>query len=151
MTNYINKTTQKLILQNRTKTKQRQRRKFKLSHCYNLFKQIKALFISHFLNCIPPFRNSVDPNLLMKSADQDSHFFQSDDEPTLTIITPILLILKMSSAFYVCCIYSSALQIRSYHGSKHYDPDQTAPLEQSDLGPYCLQYLQYRLSKNIIR
>ena len=28
------------------------------------------------------------------------------------------------------------------------DPDQTAPLEQSDLGPYCLQY---RLPKNMSR
>ena len=28
------------------------------------------------------------------------------------------------------------------------NPDQTAPLEQSDLGPYCLQY---RLPKNIRR
>ena len=28
------------------------------------------------------------------------------------------------------------------------DPDQTAPKEQSDLGPYCLQY---RLPKNISR
>ena len=27
-------------------------------------------------------------------------------------------------------------------------PDQTAPCEQSDLGPYCLQY---RLPKNISR
>ena len=28
----------------------------------------------------------------------------------------------MSSAFGVCCIYSSALQTRFYHGSKQYDP-----------------------------
>ena len=28
------------------------------------------------------------------------------------------------------------------------NPDQTAPKEQSDLGPY---FLQYRLPKNIIR
>ena len=28
------------------------------------------------------------------------------------------------------------------------NPDQTAPLEQSDLGPYCLQY---RRSKNLSR
>ena len=28
------------------------------------------------------------------------------------------------------------------------NPDQTAPKEQSDLGPYCLQY---RLPKNISR
>ena len=53
---------------------------------------------------------------------------------------PISFVLKMLSAFYVCCIYSCALQTRFYHGSKHYEQ------EQSDLGPICLQQ---RLSKNI--
>ena len=40
---------------------------------------------------------------------------------------------KQLSAFYVCCIYSCAVQTRFYHGSKHYEP-------LPDLGPYCLQY-----------
>ena len=44
---------------------------------------------------------------------------------------------------YVCCIYSSALKASFYHGSKHNEQ-----WEQSDLGPYCLQY---RLPKNISR
>ena len=34
----------------------------------------------------------------------------------------LILILKDSSAFYLCCIYSSALQTRFYHGSKCYGP-----------------------------
>ena len=58
----------------------------------------------------------------------------------------------MLSAFYVCCIYSGALLTRLHHGSKYLftmNPDQTALLlEQTDLGPYCLQY---RLPKNISR
>ena len=32
------------------------------------------------------------------------------------------LVMKMSTAFYVYCIYSSAFQTRFYHGSKHYEP-----------------------------
>ena len=39
----------------------------------------------------------------------------------LTLVPPILFVQKMSSAFYFCCIYSSALQTRFYHGSKHYE------------------------------
>ena len=82
----------------------------------------------------------------------------------------------MASAYYICCIVSKAVQNtfivplgslstymctilhylngshasklvnKVYHGRKHYEPEQTAPKEQSDLGPYCLQY---RLSKYI--
>ena len=36
----------------------------------------------------------------------------------------------------VCCIYSSALLRRSYHGRNTINPDQTASREQSDLGRY---------------
>ena len=43
----------------------------------------------------------------------------------------------LSSSFHVCCIYSSAFQTGFY---KNMNPVQTAPREQSDLGPYCLQY-----------
>ena len=39
-----------------------------------------------------------------------------------------ILILKMMSAFYVCCIYTSALQTRFFHESNNMNPDQTAPL-----------------------
>ena len=46
----------------------------------------------------------------------------------------------MLSAFYICYIYSSALQTIFYHGSKHYEPwSDCSPWEPSDLGPYCLQ------------
>ena len=37
---------------------------------------------------------------------------------TSALIPPLFLVLKMPSAFYVCCIYSSALQTRFFHGSK---------------------------------
>ena len=50
--------------------------------------------------------------------------------------------MKILAAFYICCIYSSALQTWFYHGSKHYEPWS----EKSYLGPYCLQYW---LPKNI--
>ena len=41
----------------------------------------------------------------------------------------------MLSACYVSCIYSNSLKTSFYHESKYYEPK-----EQSDLGPYCLQY-----------
>ena len=63
----------------------------------------------------------------------------------------------MPSAFYVCCIYSSVLQARFSHGIKQYEPRSdcsqwrsliwvhivcnTCYWEQSDLGPYRLQYM----------
>ena len=49
---------------------------------------------------------------------------------------PIFLLLSVVY-FYVCGIISSALQIKMFYGSKHYQPSL---LEQSDLGAYCLQY-----------
>ena len=42
-----------------------------------------------------------------------------------------IFVLKMPSAFYVCCIYSLVIEANTMH------PDQTAP--ESDLGPYRLQ------------
>ena len=68
----------------------------------------------------------------------------------LTLILPLLFVLKMLSAFYFCC-YSSVLQIVRldfFMEANNMNPDQTAPREQSDLYPYCLQY---RLAKNIGR
>ena len=46
-----------------------------------------------------------------------------------------IFVQELMSAFCICCINSSALQTRFYHGSKGY--------EQSDLGPFCLQYAGY--------
>ena len=40
----------------------------------------------------------------------------------LTLISSISSDRKMPSAVYVCCTYSSTLQTRFYHGSKHYEP-----------------------------
>ena len=39
----------------------------------------------------------------------------------LALIPPLFFVLKMS-AFYVCCVYSSALQKRFFHGNKRYEP-----------------------------
>ena len=43
----------------------------------------------------------------------------------LILIPQLFFVIKMS-AFYVCLIYSSALQIRCSDGSKQYEPHQTA-------------------------
>ena len=56
----------------------------------------------------------------------------------------------MLSACYVCCIYSSPSQTIFFTAAINMNPDQTAPWEQSDPGPYCLQYT-CRLPKNISR
>ena len=64
------------------------------------------------------------------------------NKTTLTLIPRYLFILKMS-AFYICCIYSSALQTRFFFmETSNMNSDQEQP------GPYCLQY---RLPKNISR
>ena len=45
-----------------------------------------------------------------------------------TLIPPPIFELKIFSAFYVYCIYSSALR-HFFHGRKqHMDPDRTAPM-----------------------
>ena len=48
----------------------------------------------------------------------------------------------MLSAFYVCCLHLGTFRLDLIIEANTMNPDQTAPLEQSDLGPY---YLQYRL------
>ena len=79
-------------------------------------------------------------NFFSKILYADSLFFN----PKQLTFSPLLFLCpKMLSAFYVSCIYSSALKARFYHGSKHYEQ-----WEQSGLGPYCLQYRQ---PKNISR
>ena len=40
----------------------------------------------------------------------------------ITLIPPILFVLKLLSAFYICCILSRANYTALYHGSKHYAP-----------------------------
>ena len=61
----------------------------------------------------------------------------------LTLILQYFFVLKMS-AFYICCIYSNALQTKFENGIKHYEPRPKGVFvllkEQSDLGPYCLQF-----------
>ena len=45
----------------------------------------------------------------------------------LTLILPICIILKMSSAYYICCIYSNAPQNISTLEADTINPAQTAP------------------------
>ena len=54
----------------------------------------------------------------------------------------IYFVQKMSSADYVCCIYSNALQTNFIMDAITMNPYQIAPnlREQSDRGPYCLRY-----------
>ena len=47
-----------------------------------------------------------------------------------TLIDPILFVLKMLSAYYVCCIY-----LNGHLGKNTMKADQTDPKEQSDLDP----------------
>ena len=58
-----------------------------------------------------------------------------------------LVVMKILSAFYVCSIYIQVhFRLDFIIEANTMNPDQL--WEQSDLGPYCLQY---RLPKNIHR
>ena len=46
--------------------------------------------------------------------------------------------LKMSSAEVVCCKYMSSITDKLSIKANSVDPEQTAPIEQFDLGPHCL-------------
>ena len=46
--------------------------------------------------------------------------------------------LKMSSAEVVCCKELPNIADELGTEANKVDPDQTAPIEQSDLGPHCL-------------
>ena len=59
-----------------------------------------------------------------------------------------IFVLEISSAFTSAAYTTSALQIRFFPESKLYGPFRLLQKEQSDLGPYGLQY---RLSVNISR
>ena len=67
---------------------------------------------------------------LIKKSQLNDHFFISELRLKLKFINPyriiILYALKFSSAFFLCCIYSSTLQTRYFHGSKTMNTDQTA-------------------------
>ena len=52
-------------------------------------------------------------------------------------ILSIIFVLKMSSAYSICCIYSNALQYTFTMVVNIINPDQTAPQEQSDQDSYC--------------
>ena len=51
---------------------------------------------------------------------------------------PLYFILNILSAFYICCIFSNSLQTRFFNmEANNINPESW---EQSDLGPYFLQY-----------
>ena len=52
----------------------------------------------------------------------------------LILIPPIFFVLKMLSAFYVCYIFSSAIQTRFYYGGQHYGLIRLLLRYESDLG-----------------
>ena len=58
---------------------------------------------------------------------------QHDESIGLSPYTGIIFILRMLSVYYICCIYSGALETRFHHGYKHCEP-------WSNQGPHCLQY-----------
>ena len=53
-----------------------------------------------------------------------------------------IFVVNMSSAYYVCRIYLIALETTFIMKANTINPDETAPIELSDLGS---QYLQYML------
>ena len=72
------------------------------------------------------------------------------ENQSVGIYPPNIFVLKMLSAFYVCCLYSNALQTRLNHGSKHYElfyniaPDQTAPKGSSLIRGHIVCNIGYR-------
>ena len=45
----------------------------------------------------------------------------------LSLMLPIFLFLKKSSAFYICCLFSNALKNTAKMEANHINPDQTVP------------------------
>ena len=58
----------------------------------------------------------------------------------LVLTMPIFFVLKMTTAYYVCCIFHKVLQTTFIMEAKNMSPDLIAPL-----------LLAYRLQKNIGR
>ena len=50
-----------------------------------------------------------------------------------------ILVPEMLSAFHLCCIYSGAPRLDFIMETKTMSLIRLLPMEQSDLGPYCLQ------------
>ena len=70
---------------------------------------------------------------------QNNHFLVKFQRVFFNLFPTYFAGLKMLSAYYDCCIYTSALQTRFFFvEANSMDPDQTASKEQSDLGPNCL-------------
>ena len=90
----------------------------------DFFFQRKNLTLKMLANIMDPDRSvgpDLDPNwltlrmifLVEKVSRRQQNMI---NYPTYNKLTPIF------AAFYVCCIYSSVLQRRLYHKSKHYKP-----------------------------
>ena len=52
----------------------------------------------------------------------------------------------MSSVYVVCWIFLQTFQIYFCIQANIVDPDQTAPKEQYDLGPLCLQKMTFKIT-----
>ena len=61
-------------------------------------------------------------------------------------LNAMFFVLKMLSAFQACCIYSSALQTRFYHGSNQYEPRSDCSIGSSLIW---VHIVYNRLPKNI--
>ena len=57
----------------------------------------------------------------------------------LTLILSIFFFLKVLSAYYICCLYSDAFRTTIIMYQTLWTLIRLLPLEQSDLGPLCLQ------------
>ena len=57
----------------------------------------------------------------------------------LTLKMPRKPASEMSSVYVICLIFLQTFQSYFCIQANNVDPDQTAPREQSDLGPHCLQ------------
>ena len=58
---------------------------------------------------------------------QSSGSCHAREKRVLSIITLMLFEVKISSAYYVCCIFSNAIQNTSTTEANTMNPDQTAP------------------------
>ena len=109
--------------------------------------------------CARFFKNSLFFKNIFKNTIRESISLDLDQaNTTMQRVNPYptsIFVLNMLSAFYVFCMCSSALQIKFYHGSKHYGPRSDCSLtlirlllrEQSGLGPYSLSKNNMQMRK----
>ena len=88
----------------------------------NIFKKLFTIRMSNSFG--HPVGSDLGPNCLQKlSADDKSPLAKKE----LTLIQPIFFVIKMSSAYFICCIYSNAHQKTFTMAANTMNVDQTAP------------------------